>query len=445
MSLNTIYVWEPEIFTGKVPAEDASQQVAYKLHQQYRAIPSHGKTLKAWLSLFADKIYDPQYQSYFSEQAQKWIATIQNRFNEEIYAVVELEPLENLEQNDALYRVFYETAYASGIGFYEPNYNVWAVGDLQSPENAVTTMLQSNILEPLQGQQQQLQVSPIQTQDEQVQAETATVLPVQDQPINTKTDHFEIPKDIQQAEQLIRHWLEHKSNAKHLKLDIFNIAHDFISNWGNLEHPELAADTGYRCFLLSQEQAGVFYQLKMIIRKLTTAPMLSFAMDFTDRFIPDHLQGQLSERLIFRLRALDVRKKSTGKGGTELSFNLSGKWDNQTHIKDFLNNLDAYIDFIFLHLGQGKIETLQAWAYGDLPPELVIDLDFRFEMMMFALSLDNEQLEKCYQKHKQQLLQNKARAHDLGLLEEHYKFCQKLMKIVENEGTAYYLILKIKA
>ncbi|MCH7313477.1 hypothetical protein [Acinetobacter sp. ANC 3882] len=412
MLLNTIYLWEPEIFTGKVPAEDDSQQVAFELHQQYRNISTHGKTLQAWLDLFSDKICDPQYQLYFSEQTQQWVQGIKDRFSQGLCASVQLDVLEHEAQNDAVYRVFYETVHETGIGFYEPNYNVWAIGELQSPENAVSNMLQPYLLEPLKIKVLESIAEP-----------------------KKQLNHFQTPQSMPEAEQLISQWFEQQSYTQHLKLDVFNVAHDFISNWGNIGRPELALDTGYRCFLLTQKQVGIFYQLKMVLRKLTVSPMLSFAIDFTDRFIPDQLQQQLPERLIFRLRSMDVHKRIGLKNNAEPHFALTGRWDTPTDIQDFFTNLDAYIEFIFSNLGQGRLETLQAWAYGDMPSGIQIDLDFRFELMMLALSQDQLYLQQRYQYHKGVLMQSNARASDLGLLEESYTLCQKLLKIVTEAGT----------
>ncbi|NIE97128.1 hypothetical protein F3J02_11675 [Acinetobacter sp. Tr-809] len=414
MLLNTIYLWEPEVFTGKVPSEDDSHQVAFELHQQYRNIASHGRTLQAWLDLFSNKICDPQYQSYFSEQTQQWLQGIRERFSQGLYASVQLDVLAHEAQNDAVYRVFYEAVHETGIGFYEPNYNVWAVGELQSPENAVSNMLQPYLLEPLQIKQ---------------------VLSIPEPELPKLGNSFQIPQSMPEAEQLISHWFEQQCYTQNLKLDVFNVAHDFISNWGNIGRPELALDTGYRCFLLTQKQLGIFYQLKMVLRKLTVSPMLSFAMDFTDRFIPDQLQEHLPERLIFRLRSMDVHKNTGQKNNVEPSFALMGRWDTQTDIQNFFTNLDAYINFIFSNLGQGRLEVLQAWAYGDMPADLKIDLDFRFELMMIALSQDQLYLQERYQQHKALLMQSNARASDLGLLEESYTLCQKLLKIVTEAGT----------
>jgi hypothetical protein len=416
MLSNTIYLWEPEIFTGKVPAEDDSYQVAFELHQQYRDISSHGRTLQAWLDLFSNKICNPQYQSYFSEQTQQWVQEIKQKFAQGVRASIELDTLTNEAQNDALYRVFYESVHETGIGFYEPNYNVWAIGELQSPENAVLDMLQPYLLEPLQIKQTDLVPAP--------QAELVKL-----------TNDVQTPQNMPEAEQMISQWFEQQGDTQHLQLHVFNVAHDFISNWGNIGRPDLALDTGYRCFLLTQKQLGVFYQLKMVLRKLTVSPMLSFAMDFTDRFIPDQLQEQLAERLIFRLRSMDVHRDTGQKHHTEPCFALTGRWDTPLGIQDFFRNLDAYIRFIFSNLGQGRLEILQAWAYGEMPANIQIDLDFRSELMMIALSQDQSYLQQRYQYHKDALMQNHARASDLGLLEESYKFCQKLIKIVTEAGT----------
>lgn len=276
MSSNTIYLWEPEIFTGKVPAEDDSYQVAFELHQQYCHTPSHGKTLLRWLDYVADKISDPQYQCFFSVQVQQWLDHVQQQFSENLCAIMPIDGfMLDTTQNDAIYRVFYEAVHETGVGFYEPNFNIWAIGELQSPENAVEHMLQPYLLEPLDVQSLKLE-----------QTETVAAWQMPD---------FQIPHNMAAAEQFMCQWFEQQTYTKDLKLDVFNIAHDYISNWGNIGRPELALDTGYRCFLLTQKQIGVFYQLKMVLRKLTVSPMLSFAMDFTDRFISQYLQEQLSE------------------------------------------------------------------------------------------------------------------------------------------------------
>lgn len=421
MLSNTIYLWEPEIFTGKVPAEDDSYQVAFELHQQYRNISSHGRTLQAWLELFSNKIGDPQYQSYFSEQTLQWVQEIKNKFAQGICASIQLETWASEAQNDAVYRVFYEAVHETGIGFYEPNYNVWATGELQSPENAVSHMLQPYLLEPLHTQQIEALVEP--------------------EPVKVAGE-LPAPQNMPEAEQLISQWFEQQFYTQQLSLNVFNVAHDFISNWGNIGRPELALDTGYRCFLLTQKQLGVFYQLKMVLRKLTVSPMLSFAMDFTDRFIPQQLQEQLSERLIFRLRSMDVHKNTGQKYHAEPCFALTGRWDTQADIQNFFKNLDDYINFIFSNLGQSRLEVLQAWAYGDMPEGIKIDLDFRFELMMLALSQDELYLQERYQYHKTVLTQNHARSSDLGLLEESHNFCQKLVRIVTEAGTGMQPYIK---
>lgn len=328
MSSNTIYLWEPEIFTGKVPAEDDSYQVAFELHQQYCHTPSHGRTLLRWLDYVADKISDPQYQCFFSVQVQQWLDHVQQQFSENLCAIMPIDGfMLDTTQNDAIYRVFYEAVHETGVGFYEPNFNIWAIGELQSPENAVEHMLQPYLLEPLDVQSLKLE-----------QTETVAAWQMPD---------FQIPHNMAAAEQFMCQWFEQQTYTKDLKLDVFNIAHDYISNWGNIGRPELALDTGYRCFLLTQKQIGVFYQLKMVLRKLTVSPMLSFAMDFTDRFISQYLQEQLSERLIFRLRSMDIYHYSEDKGSSDLCFSLIGRWDTVSDIQDFLKNLDAYINFIF--------------------------------------------------------------------------------------------------
>ncbi len=249
MLSNTIYLWEPEIFTGKVPAEDDSYQVAFELHQQYRNISSHGRTLQAWLELFSNKIGDPQYQSYFSEQTLQWVQEIKNKFAQGICASIQLETWASEAQNDAVYRVFYEAVHETGIGFYEPNYNVWATGELQSPENAVSHMLQPYLLEPLHTQQIEALVEP--------------------EPVKVAGE-LPAPQNMPEAEQLISQWFEQQFYTQQLSLNVFNVAHDFISNWGNIGRPELALDTGYRCFFIDAKTTGCFLSVKNGAKKINS-------------------------------------------------------------------------------------------------------------------------------------------------------------------------------
>ncbi|MFW2162585.1 hypothetical protein ACG93T_14580 [Acinetobacter beijerinckii] len=414
MLLNTIYLWEPEIFTGKVPAEDDSHQAALELHHQYGKISSHGKTLKAWLDLFSGKICDPEYQNYFTDQTQQWVSSLKEQFSQGLFASVQLDVLALEAQNDALYRVFYEAVHATGVGCYEPNYNIWAIGELQSPQDAISTMLQPYLLAPLIAKQ----------------TETHMV-----DKVAINRSEFQIPQNMNEAEQLMRKWFQEQSYTRDLKLNVFNIAHDYISRWGSVEHPERSIDTGYRCFLLTQQYDGIFYQLKLVLRKLTISPMVSFAIDMTNRFIPTELQEQIPERLIFRLRPVDVVSLDQFSQKDKLSFDLSGRWDSTDDIHKFFSQLDAYINFIFSNLGHGNIDNLQAWAYQVMPLHQRVDLDFRVELMMIALSQDHDFLNERYQFYKTLFIQNNLRAHDLFLLEDSYKCCQKIIAIVQNERT----------
>lgn len=70
-----------------------------------------------------------------------------------------------------------------------------------------------------------------------------------------------------------------------------------------------------------------------------------------------------------------------------------------------------------------------------MPSNQRVDLDFRVELMMIALSQDHDFLNERYQFYKTLFIQNNLRAHDLVLLEDSYKCCQKIIAIVQNERT----------
>ena len=89
---------------------------------------------------------------------------------------------------------------------------------------------------------------------------------------------------------------------------IYNTGHDFINPRRNVEHSRLAPDEGYRACFFIDEVEDIFYQLKMSFGKLTTSPMVSFAMDLTNHFISKEQQKLLKEKLIFRLQSSDIAK-----------------------------------------------------------------------------------------------------------------------------------------
>lgn len=145
---------------------------------------------------------------------------------------MEIDNFDILAQGDALYRVFYEAVQASGVGFYEPYFSVWGVGNLQMPAGAVEGVLTSS-LKPL-------------TTDSQI----------------FDLENIEPPRNIKKAEELVRLWAAQHPYAKNLKLHIYNTGHDFIHIWGNTEHPEQAPDKGYRVCSFIDEVEGIFTNYK---------------------------------------------------------------------------------------------------------------------------------------------------------------------------------------
>lgn len=403
MSLGAIYLWEPEIFTGDLPDINDSERAAYDLYQQHRNTASEGKTLQAWIDYIVIKVTDPQYSELFSDEIQEWAVGLQQSLKADPRAMLELEHFDILAQGDALYRVFYEAVQASGVGFYEPYFAVWGMGLLQTPFGAVEQVLASS-LKPLSTQAQTFNLEDI-----------------------------EPPRNIKKAEELVRLWTAQHPYAKNLKLNIYNTGHDFINPWGNVEHPELAPDQGYRHCLFIDEVKGIYYQLKVSVWQLTTPPMVSFTMDLTSHFIPKEQQEALQEKLTFKLQERNICSAVLdGQGNFKLKYHLKRRWDDQYYIQEFFREFDSYVIFIFTHLGNGNLKELQAWAYGDMPEGLIIQLDYKTKMMIYAVSLDQETLDQYYEQSKKEFSEEK----ELFYLEQNYIFYNDILKIVQEAGTA---------
>ena len=148
MSLSAVYLWEPEIFTGNMPDINDSERAAYELYQKYRGTKSNGNALQSWIDYIVTKVTAPQYSEFFSEKVQKWAIGLQQGLKDQAWAILEIENFDILAQGDALYRVFYEAVQASDVGFYEPYFSVWGVGNSQIPVGAVEGVLTS-FLKPL--------------------------------------------------------------------------------------------------------------------------------------------------------------------------------------------------------------------------------------------------------------------------------------------------------
>lgn len=407
MSLGAIYLWEPEIYTGQVPDLDHSERAAYDLYQQYRRSKGSGKALVAWAEVFATKVNDPKYEDYFSQDVADWTNDLSERLRNDPQAIIELEHFDVTAQGDALYRMFYEAVQSSGVGFYEPRFGVWGSDGRQSPSGAVAEVLSSFLL-----------------------------------PLSLDAPTFDLhnivpPRNLKKATELTTQWFAHHPYAKHLKLHVFNTDHDFINTRYNKDDPELAPDKGYREFILTDEIKGVFYQIKLFIDRLTTAPMVSCGLNLTDHFIPKYLQTSLSSKLVVFLDPSQIRINEEKR---RLLFPLTSRWDSQMSINQFFKNFNGYLNFVLSYMGRGQLQALQAWAYGDMPEGVIVLLDDINELLIIALSLDHVYLQQRYEHHKQAIL-----AQDQSLpgvisalnnLEEKYIFYQELMQIVKEAGTA---------
>ncbi|RZG66093.1 hypothetical protein EXE25_11310 [Acinetobacter bouvetii] len=412
MSLGAVYLWEPEIFTGNMPDINYSERTAYELYQKYRGTKSNGNALQLWIDYIVATVTAPQYSEFFSEKVQKWAIGLQQGVKDQAWAILEIENFDILAQGDALYRVFYEAVQASGIGFYEPYFSVWGVGNSQIPVGAVEGVLTS-FLKPL-------------TTDSQI----------------FNLEKIEPPRNIKKAEELVRLWAAQHPYAKNLKLYIYNTGHDFISPRRNVEHPELAPDEGYRACLFIDQVEDIFYQLKMSFGKLTTPPMVSFKMDLTNHFIPQEQQNLLKEKLILILQSQNIRTYFLNKfGKNEIKYLLVDSWDERTYIRNYFNEFNSYVSFIFAHLGNGNLKTLQAWAYGDMPEDTIIQLSYKDKMMIYALSLDLNSLSDCYEAYKDECSKKeyeKQEYYDKALsdLEYNYSLYQDTIALIREAGTA---------
>jgi hypothetical protein len=412
MSLGAVYLWEPEIFTGSMPDINYSERAAYELYQKYRGTKSNGNALQLWIDYIVATVTAPQYSEFFSEKLQKWAIGLQQGVKDQAWAILEIENFDILAQGDALYRVFYEAVQASGVGFYEPYFSVWGVGNSQIPVGAVEGVLTS-FLKPL-------------TTDSQI----------------FNLENIEPPRNIKKAEELVRLWAVQHPYAKNLKVYIYNTGHDFINPRRNVEHPESAPDKGYRVCSFVDEVEGVFYQLQMLLTSMSTSPMTSFTMDLTNHFIPQEQKKLLKEELILRIRSEDIRTYFLNKfGKNEIKYLLVDSWDEQTYIRNYFNEFNGYVSFIFAHLGNGNLKTLQAWAYGDMPEDTIIQFSYKDKMMIYALSLDLNSLSDCYEAYKDECSKKeyeKQEYYDKALsdLEYNYSLYQDTIALIREAGTA---------
>lgn len=419
MGLGAIYLWEPEISGAEVPKLDQTERNAYELYQQHRDTLSHGLILQRWIDTMIAKMTDPQYSEYFSAEIIQWVAGWQDSLHADPCAMIEVEHFDLIAQGDALYRVFYEAVQSSGVGCYEPRFGVWSNGHQQVPYQAIDAVLHS-YLAPLSTQSQSFDLNDIKA-----------------------------PRNMKKAAELTQQWFAQHPYTRHFKFYAFNCMYDFIKpTYQQRPDPENAPDRGMRYIILTNQVEQLFYQISLSIFDLTSHVPVDITLDLTQRFIPVQLQEKLGQKLAIRIYPVDIRTDIlSSKGYYELMYKLNSRWDEAVYITEFFTNLDAYITFVLSSIGQGQLNNLQAWAYGNFPPGMTIGLQPRFRLMVIALSADANFLQQLYQHYKQDLLDKVPKGertlyHSLESLETDYLFFQEVIDIVKQAGTALPLYQK---
>ncbi|MCH7302837.1 hypothetical protein MMP74_00230 [Acinetobacter sp. NIPH 1869] len=409
MSLGAIYLWEPEIFTAEIPSLNDSERAAYDLYQQHRDTVSQGKTLKAWINYIVIKVTDPKYSEFFSNEIQDWVIGLQHGLTTEPCAILELEHFDILAQGDALYRVFYEAVRASGVGFYEPRFAAWGVSVLQVPTNAVSAILKS-FLKPLSTEHQVFDL-----------------------------DNIQAPRNIKKAEELFKLWCLHHPVLKKLELHTFYDNYDFIETRRNEPNAETDLNSKMRWFIFFYEKHNIFYQLKVILWSLTQSPDIDLTLDLTNHFLTEEMKSKFTKKLKVRVDIPDIRDTTKRVSGAEqfyaLNFNLNSRWQSNYGIQIFFPEFDRLVNFLHQHFTNGNLKSLQTWAYGDAIDHILVQMHWSQELMIIALGLDKDYLEKRYQYHAETLRHEKKDA-ELNYLKDSYAEYKILMNLVEEAGTA---------
>ncbi|MCH7380731.1 MULTISPECIES: hypothetical protein [Acinetobacter] len=409
MSLGAIYLWEPEIFTAQIPSLNESERVAYELYQQHRDTPAAGKKLQDWAEYMVQKVTNSDYSEYFSKEVQQWCINLQHGLTAEPCAILELEHFDIVAQGDALYRVFYEAVQNSGVGFYEPRFSVWGIGLVQVPDHAVTAVLTS-FLKPLSAEQQSFEL-----------------------------DKIEAPRNIKKAEELFKLWCLHHPILKNLELHRFYRNYDFIEPQWNRPDAENNINSGMRHFIFISDKNSIFYQLKVILWSLTQSPDIDLTLDITNHFLTEEMKHKFAKKLKIRIDIPDIRNTMQRLSGAEqfyaLNFNLNSRWESSYGLKIFFQEFDRFINFLHQHFANGNLRSLQTWAYGDVIDHILVQMHWSQELMIIALGLDKDYLEKRYQYHCE-ILRNEKKDSELDYLNNSYAEYKVLMTLVEEAGTA---------
>lgn len=93
------------------------------------------------------------------------------------------------------------------------------------------------------------------------------------------------------------------------------------------------------------------------------------------------------------------------------------------------------MSFLHKHFSNGHLQSLQAWAYGDVIDNILVQMHWTQELLIIALSLDQDYLDKRYQFHQENLT-NEKRDSELEYLNNSYQEYLVLMDLVKEADTA---------
>lgn len=406
MSLGAVYLWEPEV-TGKFPDLNESERTAYELYQKHRNTSPKGKKIRDWAEFMLNKVTDDAYSDYFTEETKQWCVSLQQALLADPCAVLELDNFDHIAQGDALYRVFYEAVQETGVGFYEPRFAVWGFSVLQVPDDAVAQVLKT-YLKPLSSEQQSFDL-----------------------------DNIEAPRNIKKAEELFQLWCSYHPILKNYELHTFYNSYDFIEPRMCEPDAKTAIDSPCRFFSFFKECNNISYQLHFILFSFTMSPNVDFKFDLTNHFLTPELKEKFGKKLKFRIDIPDIRDTTRESHGTyALNFDfIRCKWESTYGVRKFFQEFDKFVRFLHKYFSNGNLQSLQAWAYGDVIDNILVQMHWSQELMIIALGLDKDYLEERYQFH-QNILSNEKRDSELEYLNDSYKEYNLLMDLVREAGTA---------
>ncbi|WP_254433792.1 hypothetical protein [Acinetobacter sp. Marseille-Q1618] len=194
-----------------------------------------------------------------------------------------------------------------------------------------------------------------------------------------------------------------------------------------------------RYFIFINKKQNIFYQLKFSLKSLSKFPNIDLTLDLTNHFLTEEMKHKFAKKLKIRIDIVDIRDTTQKLSGAEkfypLEFDTNYKWESSYGVKNFLVEFDRFIKLLHQHFADGNLNSLQTWAYGDNIDNILVQMHWSQELMIIALGLDQDYLEKRYQYHCE-ILGNEKRDSELQYLKDSYAEYKILMSLVEEAGTA---------